>query len=93
MVVTVPGLAELVEEEDDRLQSQHQHDAADEAGGVKGGVLMRGRGGRHWGARRGTAWRSRRERKTHPLLRWMKNTSTINRLVEFYAVKRILALP
>ena len=47
VVVAVFGLAELVEEEDDRLQAQDQHDAPDEAGRVEGGRLAGGRGGDH----------------------------------------------
>lgn len=45
MVVAVLGLAEFVEEEDDGLQAQDQHYTADEAGSIKGGVLVRGGGG------------------------------------------------
>lgn len=40
VVVTVLGLAELVEEEDDGLEAQDQHDSTDEAGGVER-VLVR----------------------------------------------------
>lgn len=42
VVVAVLGLAEFVEEEDDRLQAHHQHDTADEACRVEGGVLVGG---------------------------------------------------
>lgn len=49
VIVTVLGLAELVEEEDHGLKAQDQHDAADEAGGVEG-VLARLGG---WGHCRG----------------------------------------
>lgn len=48
VIIAVLGLAELIKEEDDRLQAEHQHDAADEAGRVKGGVLRRNAGGTHW---------------------------------------------
>lgn len=46
MVVAVFRLAELVQEEDDGLQAQDQHDPPDEAGGVKRGGLGGARGGR-----------------------------------------------
>lgn len=45
VVVAVLGLAELVEEEDDGLQAKDQHDPADEARGVEGVLVRRGRGG------------------------------------------------
>lgn len=45
MVVTVLGLAELVEEEDHGLKAQDQHDAADEAGGVERVLVRLGGGG------------------------------------------------
>lgn len=45
VVVAVLGLAEFVEEEDDGLQAQDQHDPADEARGVEGVLVRSGRGG------------------------------------------------
>lgn len=50
VVVTVLGLAELVEEEDDGLEAQDQHDPADEAGGVEGVLLRFWAGGDRRGA-------------------------------------------
>lgn len=50
VVVPVLGLAEFVEEEDDGLQAQDQHDSADEAGGVEGVPVRLGGGGDHCGA-------------------------------------------
>ena len=49
VVVAVFGLAELVQEEDDGLQAQDQHDAPDEAGCIEGGGLAGGLGGDQWG--------------------------------------------
>lgn len=49
VVVTVLRLAELVQEENDRLEAQNQDDAADEACRVERGVLMWGGGGHHGG--------------------------------------------
>lgn len=51
VVVPVLGLAEFVEEEDDGLQAQDQHDSADEAGGVEGVPVRLGGGGNRRGAR------------------------------------------
>lgn len=50
VVVPVLGLAEFVEEEDDGLQAQDQHDSADEAGGVEGVFVRLGGGGDRRGA-------------------------------------------
>ena len=58
VVVAVFGLAELVQEEDDRLQAQDQHDAPDEACRVEGGGLAGGRGWDHCGgAGLGAIWK------------------------------------
>lgn len=50
VVVPVLGLAEFVEEEDDGLQAQDQHDSTDEAGGVEGVPVRLGGGGNRRGA-------------------------------------------
>lgn len=50
VVVTVLGLAELVEEEDDGLEAQDQHDPADEAGGVERVLVRFWAGGHRRGA-------------------------------------------
>lgn len=44
VIVAVLGLAELVEEEDDGLQAQDQHDSPDEACGVKRVLVRLARG-------------------------------------------------
>lgn len=35
VVVAVLGFAELVEEEDDRLEAEHEHNATDETGSIE----------------------------------------------------------
>lgn len=45
VVVTVLGLAELIEEEDHGLEAQDQHDSTDEAGGVERVLVRFGAGG------------------------------------------------
>lgn len=54
MIVAVLGLAELVEEEDDGLQAQDQHDPPDEAGRVKRVLVRRAGGCERCGA--GASW-------------------------------------
>lgn len=62
VVVAVLGLAELVEEEDDSLQTQDQHYSSDEARSVER-VLVRLGSGREWrGARVGRSCNLRQMR-------------------------------
>jgi len=61
VVVAVLGLAELVEEEDDGLQTQDQHYSTDEARSVEGVIVRRRSGGDLSGGRGDASCYKRRE--------------------------------
>lgn len=70
MIVAVLGLAELVEEEDDGLQAQDQHDSPDEARGVKRVLVRLARGDDCRGAGVGRSCGSQRDKINGMELFW-----------------------
>lgn len=70
VIVAVLGLAELVEEEDDGLQAQDQHDSPDEARGVKRVLVRLARGDDCRGAGVGRSCGSQRDKINGMELFW-----------------------